>query len=257
MNEHRLIKCIITFLILSVSLIGLSQNKSDGLGIPKLKKGEKRICHISYCFVYSEDYELAKWTAYILTKEMCEGDEKRQDDFLPDPEVLTATANNADYKSSGYDRGHLVPAADMTFSEESLAETFFYSNICPQNASFNRGIWKELETEVRDYAKNLEKIYVVTGPIMASKYKTIGKNEVAVPEKFFKAILYFGEDGVQGIAFIMPNKKSDENSVYSYAISIDKLESITNIDFFPKLPFFLEKKAERNCDMEFWLQEGK
>lgn len=242
---------VIAVIFLQIPLLNAQKVKLP-LQIPETKRGEKIICHSSYCFVYDEDYEQSKWVAYHLTSEMVNGEEPRDDNFKPDAEVETGTADIEDYKSSGYDRGHLVPAADMSLSEESMKESFYFSNISPQLPGFNRGIWKTLESEVRNYAKNLGNIYIVTGPMLKPGLQTIGKNEVGVPEEFYKAVLFVSDTLITGIAFIMPNKKLTNGSVYEYAVCIDDLEIKTGIDFFPGLPYFIEKKTERKCDTVLW-----
>ena len=93
-----------------------------------------------YTLCYRESYEQAEWSAYCLRDWMLQKNVKRTNDFRPDPEILTGSATLADYKRSGYDRGHLTPAGDMVFSKEAMSETFYMSNMCPQAAAFNRGI---------------------------------------------------------------------------------------------------------------------
>jgi endonuclease G len=254
MNKLR---TFIILLILILQISGLNAQKLKlPLQIPKIERTEKLVCHTLYCFVYNENHEQAEWVAYKLTKEMTLGDEPRDDNFKQDPEVETGTADVNDYKSSGYDRGHLAPAADMCISEESMEESFLFSNISPQLPGFNRGMWKTLESELRNYAQNLGSIYVVTGPILKPGLPVIGQNEVSVPAEFYKAVLFMSDTLITGIAFIMPNKKIENGSVYNYAVSIDMLEEKTEIDFFPALPYFLEKKTEKQIDVEFWKQYG-
>ncbi len=239
-------------LIIEISNIYGQKNIERKLELPKIVKNEEVICHTYYCFVYNEEHEQAKWVAYHLTDKMVNGDEPRDDNFKSDPAVSTGTAELSDYKSSGYDRGHLAPAADMSITKTSMEESFFFSNISPQLPGFNRGLWKSLESSVRDFAKNLKSIYVVTGPLLKPYLPVIGKNEVSVPQEFFKAILFISDTLISEIAFIMPNKKLNNQSIFKYAVSIDELEKRADIDLFPSLPYFLEKKTEKQCDTIFW-----
>lgn len=247
---------IILFVTLICQIIHLSAQKSKyaSLEIPDTERGEIIICHKSYSLVYCEEHEQSKWVAYKFDKSMILGDEPRNENFRPDPKVLTNTADIKDYKASGFDRGHLAPAADMSFDKQSMDESFYFSNISPQNAGFNRGLWKKLETTVRNFAENLGCIYVVTGPVLKSGLPTIGENQVSVPEKFYKAILYFSDTLITGIAFILPNEKINSSSVFNYTVSIDYLEKETKINFFPILPYFIEKKIEKQLDTVFWKQ---
>ena len=110
---------------------------------------------------------------------------KRGDDFRPDPAVPTGSATPQDYTRSGYDRGHLAPAADMSFSVKTMSESFYMSNMSPQAPQFNRGIWSKLEKQVRHFATKEKRIVVVTGPILpVEKTITIGANKVTVPQYF-------------------------------------------------------------------------
>lgn len=230
------------------------KQKYEQLHIPAVKKNEIKICHNYWCFVYSEVHEQSKWVAYKLTSQMISGDEERDNNFKPDPLVDTGSADDKDYKSSGYDRGHLAPAADMSFDKTALEESFFFSNISPQVPGFNRGIWKKLETYVRSAAKSLGTVYVVTGPILSSGLSEIGENGVDVPEKYYKTILYFSDTLITGIAFIMPNQKVNDNDIFKYTATIDELEKICGIDFWPTLPYFIEKKTEKQINIDFWKQ---
>jgi endonuclease G, mitochondrial len=240
-------------LIITLQLLA-QKPKYEQLQIPTVKKNETKICHKYWCFVYSEEHEQSKWVAYKLTSQMLSGDEERDDNFKPDPLVATGSAEDKDYKGSGYDRGHLAPAADMSFDKIAMEESFYFSNISPQVPSFNRGVWKKLETYVRSAAKNLGTVYVVTGPILKSGLSEIGENGVDVPEKYYKTILYFSDTLITGIAFIMPNQKVSDNDIFNYTATIDELEKLSGIDFWPALPYFIEKKTEKQINIDFWKQ---
>ncbi len=104
----------------------------------------------------------------------------------------------------------------------------------PQEPGFNRGIWKNLEEKVRDWAFENKKIYIVTGPVLRNGLPKIGPNQVAVPEYFYKVILDYSAPSLKGIAFLMPNLSSTR-SLQSYAVSIDAVEKATGINFFPNI----------------------
>lgn len=219
-----------------------------------------------YSLCYRESYEQAEWSAECIKSSMLEKNAARSNDFRPDDKISTGSATLADYKSSGYDRGHLVPAADMSFDADAMSETFFMSNMSPQAPQFNRGIWVNLETQVRLWAQKFGKIYVVSGPVLnksAEEFSSIGKNQVSVPEFYYKVILapvYKDEEDLatpedsesaMAIGFIIPNQKCDED-FWSYAVSIDDVEKITNIDFFPQLEDSLETQIEADFQIESW-----
>lgn len=212
--------------------------------------------HYSLC--YRESYEQAEWSAYCLTEEELVKNAKRSDDFRSDPEITTGSATPSDYKKSGYDRGHLSPAADFAFDQNAMSETFYMSNMSPQKGGLNRGIWKDLEAEVRLWAKDFGRVYVVSGPILekpAAEYQSIGENQVAVPEFYYKVILaplYADEkdketpedaQSVMMMAFIFPNEKC-EGTLDDYAVTVDEVESRTGLDFFAPLPDSIENEME-------------
>ena len=154
-----------------------------------------------------------------------------------------------DYKSTGYDRGHLAPAEDFSFSTSAMSESFYMSNISPQHPSFNYGIWKDLEDLVRKWGAN-STLYVVSGPVFGSCLSTIGTNNVCIPESYYKVIYDLSEKKM--IAFVMPNEKGTK-SLKEYVCTTDYLEKITNIDFFPILDDKLERKLESAKHILKWI----
>ena len=165
--------------------------------------------------------------------------------------VLSGSATKADYSRSGYDRGHLAPAGDMVSNSLVMSESFFYSNMSPQKAGFNRGIWKKLEDKVRDWTRKYDTLWIVTGPVLTDGLQTIGVNEVSVPEYYYKVLLTNWNNKLSGIGFIMANKKS-KKTIFSYSVSIDEVEKVTGIDFFPSLPDYYEDNVESSFNQEFW-----
>jgi endonuclease G len=251
-NNHmkpvpRLIISVLAFFVLSGFIYFSSTVDHLPLETPKLKDGETYLHHLAYGFVYDEAHEQAKWVAYSLTKKEAMGSLERSDQFKEDPIVPTGTATNADYAKSGFDRGHLAPAADMRWSTQSMDESFYYSNMSPQVPAFNRGIWKKLEEQVRDWAISMDSILIVTGPILEPNLPSIGKNKVSVPKYYFKAILDFKGSHSKAIAFVLPNEGS-KLPLMDFALTIDELEHRTNMDFFYQLADDLEQKIESsNC----------
>ena len=208
--------------------------------------------HDGFTINYDERNEQATWVAYKLERINLENAKyERKDNFREDPKVRTGSAAPDDYRKSGFDRGHLAPAADFTWSENALSETFFMSNMSPQVPGFNRGIWKKLEEQVRDWARENSILYVVTGPIIKSREKRIGKNKVTVPQSYYKVVLDIQEPELKGIAFIMSNEKSN-GAILDFAVSIDKVEEATGLDFFPLLPDEIEAELEKSVKIELW-----
>ncbi|HEY0029450.1 MAG TPA: DNA/RNA non-specific endonuclease [Bacteroidia bacterium] len=219
---------------------------------PAKKEGDQIIKHHAFALCYEEKFEQAKWVAYRLTDQMClKKEQERTDNFREDKDVKTASATPDDYKKSGYDRGHLCPAGDMGWSDISMNESFLMSNMSPQAPQFNRGIWKTLETDVRNWAKEFGELYIVTAGVLKDTTNYIGKNNVVVPDYFYKVVLDVHSPQYKAIAFIMPNTGS-KLSVFNYAVSIDSLERLTAIDFFPALPDSLENNLESHLSVELW-----
>jgi endonuclease G len=223
--------------------------------LPKIAANEQIIYHSYYTLSYNETHEQANWVAYKLTSNQVLGTFSRKDNFRVDPKVSTGSALLSDYKGSGYDRGHLAPAADMKMSEVSMSESFYMSNMSPQHPSFNRGIWKKLEEKVRNWAMKESIIYVATGPILEDDLSYIGKN-VSIPNYYYKVILDYSEPEIKGIGFILPNAKSN-TSLESYAVSIDKVEKSTGIDFFANLPDKIEAEIESSLNISSWNFDSK
>lgn len=207
--------------------------------------------HTWYALSYSEDHEQAEWVAYELTRDhLNENWADRPNSFRPDPEVRTESATPRDYNVSGYDKGHLCPAADMAFDATAIDETFYMSNMSPQEPGFNMGIWRELEELTRDWARRFNHLYVVTGPVLTQPIMSqIGFSKVSVPAAYYKVLLAPAQQ--RAIAFILPNQVSDK-LVTDYACSIDKVEQMTGIDFFPRLLKGLDEELEGSLDKSAW-----
>ena len=205
--------------------------------------------HRYYSLGYEEAWEQARWVAYTLTpKQLSTRRVKRRDDFRPDPNVRTGSAERDDYRRSGYTRGHLVPAGDMAFDEVAMNETFYYSNMSPQLAEHNGAVWRELEETSRDWVRASVKHYIVTGPIIGERPKTIGANQVAVPRAFFRVML---RDDGEGIGYIIAHDRQSD-PLSKFAVSIDEVERQTGLDFFPELPHIATPQAESSFDVQQW-----
>ncbi|CAA9200379.1 DNA/RNA non-specific endonuclease [Flavobacterium collinsii] len=187
--------------------------------------------HKYYTLSYNEKFEQAEWVAYELKKEYLKNADYKRPYFIEDPKVTTGSADWRNYKKSGYDKGHLCPAGDMEFNESAYNDTFYTSNISPQDHDFNSGIWNRLEQKTRYWAEKYNDIYVVTGGILKDSDKKIGTEKVAVPKYFYKIILTKTGKEHKVIAFLVPNKDSDK-SLYDFVVPIETLEKMTGIDFF-------------------------
>lgn len=231
-----------------------SAEADDKLVMQTSPKGtpEQILKRTGYVASYNKTTLLPNWVAWHLTAQRTEGSAKRSGvDFAEDTEVPEPRATDWDYYNSGYDRGHMCPAADNKWSKKAMEESFLFTNMCPQNGNLNRGDWNEMEMACRKWAKKYGDLYIVCGPILyKGKHKTIGKNKVVVPEAFFKVVLRTG-DNPQAIGFIYKNT-SGNRPKDSYVNTVDEVERITGIDFFPSLPDNVEKNVEATADIANW-----
>jgi endonuclease G, mitochondrial len=237
--------------VIPIVLLAITVSAADINYIPQ-SANKDIIRHKYYTLSYIDRYKDAEWVAYKIEGYMTVGTAKRSNKFKYDPAVILGSALPVDYLKSGYDKGHLCPAADMKWDAEAMDETFYMSNISPQEPGFNRGIWKDLEEQVRQWAVELKKVYVVTGLILNSKLPTIGKiNRVAVPKYIYKIVLQYDDQKSKAIAFLIPNEPSS-TSLVDFVVPIDSIQSLTKINFFPSLTDKQCENLEKKIDVSKW-----
>ena len=244
---------IIFFLIFAVSCrTPVVEPGYDNLTLGVPGPSDTLIEREGYALGYIEKHEQPAWVQYVLTAdEVSRAMVNRSDDFRADPYVPTGSATPQDYTRSGYDRGHLAPAADMAYSARTMSESFYMSNMSPQAPQFNRGIWSKLEKLVRHFATREKRIVVVTGPILsAEKAITIGANKVSVPQYYYKAI-YDTTPPEKMIAFVMPNEGSNAD-LRTFVVTVDDVEVMTGLDFFSLVPQPLQEQLESSINISAW-----
>jgi endonuclease G len=243
------------------------QQSLEEVGLPSLQAGDELVRHSAFVLAYAEKYEQARWVAHIILPDVVKGTVTRTNDFRTDEKVKTGSAVEADYflkklkpdssweyDAFGYDRGHLAPSADFRWSSVALSESYYYSNMSPQLADFNRGKWGDLEDAIRGYIYNNNgtDLYVVTGPVLKEGLAVIerGINKVSVPQQYFKVVADLNKK--KAIAFLMPNEAISK-PLKSFATSIDNIEALTGLNFFNKLPEALQEILEKQTDATDWL----
>ena len=200
---------------------------------------------------YSNRHRQALWVCYYLTAEQLNRKQvKRAGQFRADPLVKIRPVHPREYDRTGFDRGHLAPAADMAYSQSTMEHSFFMSNISPQLPGCNRGIWKRLETQVRDWAKREQRLCIVTGPVFGDGEQTMADTDIIVPEAFYKVLLDMTPP-LKMIGFLVPNQAS-RRPVRAFAVTVDEVESTTGMDFFNQLEDELEAELERHGDPDAW-----
>lgn len=230
-----------------------AQVAADSLCLQRLTKerAEQLLVRTSYVSSYNEELRIPNWVAWHLTAEHTEGPFSRSSEFFEDEDVSLPRATPADYRGSGWSRGHMCPAGDNKWSRQAMYDTFLLTNICPQHANLNSGLWNSIEMDCRRWARRWGDVYVVCGPVLMNReHETIGANKVVVPEAFFKVVLCLqGEP--KGMGFIVRNTDGTHKRDLYYN-SIDQVERIAGIDFFPALPDDIEEAVEAQVDREAW-----
>ena len=216
--------------------------------LPSLSENDEVIRYPHYVISFNETTMVANWVAYELTSEETYGTGNRKGmEFIEDLNNNVKQANNLDYKGSGWRKGHLAPAADFKTDNSTMLETFFYTNCAPQADRFNNSQWNELENRVRGWARYYGSIFVVTGPFIGENINgKIGNNQIVVPDAYFKALCVLKDEEYHSIAFLMPNR-NDCPPYRNCTLTIDELESITGINFYPSLT-----EEEKTIDYSFW-----
>jgi endonuclease G len=218
---------------------------------PLVGVSEQIIKKKSYIASYNKDTKIANWVAWHLTSEHTEGSIGRGNMFHEDEEVPSPKATVEDYKGSGWSRGHMCPAGDNKWDAEAMYQSFSLINVCPQNASLNSGLWNSLEIDCRNWAKRFHDIYIICGPVFFQQdHEVIGINEIYVPEAFFKVVLCLNGKP-KGLGVIVKNTAGNKKKDIYYN-SIDQVERITGMDFFPLLSDDVEDEVESNLDMDMW-----
>lgn len=193
------------------------------------------ITRIGYVLLHDNTKKEPLWVSYELTSDRLNGPATRTDNYKADPLLPSGSrAELSDYSGSGYDRGHMCPAADNHFSITAMNECFYLSNMCPQLHALNAGKWESLESQIRTFTQSKGVCWVICGPIFSGTASTIGTNHVWVPSAFYKIVVYAHGGGVEVVGFEMPND-STPNNLSSYMVKIDDIETQTGLDFLNAL----------------------
>ena len=224
------------------------------LPAPLTDRPEQILERKGYTTSYNNKSKTPNWVAWHLTKAHTYGDNQRKNEVFFEDETIERgqRATDNDYYNSRYDRGHMCPAGDNKWDGLAMRESFLFTNICPQNHGLNKYEWNDLEIQCRDWAREYGAVDIVCGPIFSTtgEQKTIGRNKVWVPEAFFKVILC-RKGKPKAIGFIYRNegvKQTREEALRS----VDEIETLTGIDFFPSLDDDTETRIEAEADLTEW-----
>ena len=216
--------------------------------LPRYEDSDIVIAYEGFTVCYDTLKKNPVWVAYRLSSARTQGEIGRESRFTCDDRFPWPQARTGDYSYSGFDRGHMAPAADMKWSKKAMKDCFHMTNICPQTPELNRKVWKVLEDRCRDWARKFGYVYIVCGPLFESSEPcTIGVNEVAVPDAFFKAIVAPSEDSFQSIGFIFANDRENQRLNLG-KITVDSVEVRSGLDLF----YRMEESIEQHTDWEIW-----
>lgn len=229
------------------------QSLENALEIPQLpaNRKERLLRHTGYAVSFNPEWNIPNWVAYELTEAETYGKRPRTNLFTADPDA-PGCPETWDYSSSGWDRGHMAPAGDMKWDTIAMKESFYLSNVCPQNHNLNKGDWNYLEEKVRNMARKYGNVYVCCGPIVTATDSLIGKqHRIVVPQAFFKALLWQTNGQWTAAGFCFRNE-AGHRDLKAYALTVDSLEKLTGMDFFPALDDAEENEVESVLDLKFF-----
>ena len=206
-----------------------------GMELPQYSDSEDIVRHIGYTASYNHQTLCPDWVAWELTAEELDGAADGQYPFSRDPDVKFPKASREDYSNSGWDKGHMAPRADMKWSHQALEESYYFTNICPQDHEMNSQAWRKIEELTRRMARRFGSVLVVCGPIYDSvERRHIGPACVHVPDRFFKALAFESNGEWYAVGFLVDNDHQSR-SPRSYAVPVDSIEAVIGRNVFPHL----------------------
>jgi endonuclease G len=259
MNHNLLFPIFITLLCTSCSLnadysqmptLSSDTTITEPIELPSHSTDEDIITYSGFTTSYNHKNLIPNWVAYERTSEELEPVYTDQcSTFSMDFSVKGRQASREDYSHSGWDKGHMAPKADLRWSEDAFWESYYFTNVCPQDHELNAGDWNTLEKKVRSWAREFGSVYIVCGPIIENgTYGTIGQKKVVIPDKFFKAVVVPTNGTYTAIAFIMPNN-GQHHKLSEYACSVDELEDLIGRNLFYALDKMGIESIESNKDL--------
>ena len=230
----------------------MTTHEVEGLQEVVVPKGVSNewLSYAGFIVNFNASMHVPNSVSYVLTRDHLDGIAERPKEFEQAPDVAGCALPNA-YRGSGYQRGHMAPAQDMAWSEESMHASFYMTNVCPQSKRLNEDAWAKLEEKVREWVLRDSVLVVVTGPVLHKGLERIEGSEVAIPEGFYKVIIAPYAEPMRSIGFIYPNGPCN-GALKDYAVTIDEVERLTLLDFFTALPDEVEEQVESRCNLLEW-----
>ena len=219
---------------------------------------EQIVEYSGFTISYNPDAHQPNYAAWELNEEKLRNNTSRRDVKFDVDRNVEGTAELSDYRRSGFDRGHMMPAADAKWDDRAMIESHLLTNICPQDHNMNGGVWATLEGNCRQWAARDSSIIIICGPVLTDRMtRTIGEGgRIPVPERFFKVVLAPYDRPPRGIGFLMNNGPVD-GGVQAAAVSIDQVEAATGYNFFSALPDEIENEVEAQCAYHDWQRKRR
>jgi endonuclease G, mitochondrial len=241
-------KNYLALMLLSCTTFVFSQNSE--LLYPSEMPREQIIHHKSYSFSYNSSYVMPSWVVYSVTKSTVDKSKEPNGKYKTDPAINARPATKKDYKDAGYLMAQFVNYFDVADMEDALTETYYLSNITPMKLAFYTHVWLRTEDLIRLWVDGKPGFEVICGPVLTdAPFPTIGENKVSVPDRFYKIV--YDKQNQKAVAFLFKNGSSS-GTLKSRAITVDEIEKITGIDFFPSLDDEIETVLEATVDYNFW-----
>lgn len=255
--EKKLYCCIVSFAVLLCVFANACGSQEYGvhdvpeglpMELPAIGPQDVILKYEGFVVNYNTRRLIPNWVAYELSAEELDGDLERSGRFGMDMGYKGRQARREDYSNSGWDKGHMAPAADMKWSRKAMEQSFYLTNVCPQDHELNSKAWNTLEKYVRNWARRYGRVWVVCGPYVKSgNPKTIGEKKVIVPDGFFKAVLRHDAQGYHSIAFLFGNNSSKQQ-VRKASVSVNEVEDLVGFDLFTNLDDAYEEEVESQID---------
>ena len=234
-------------------LVPLSEGGRDSLMAVGVARGmsDTLVRYDAFDVHFNAERGIANCTVYEFVVNELNGTVERSGEFMQDSSVKGCPSPQ-DYAGSGMHRGHLVPAADLKWSDVAMRQSFLLTNVCPMHRALNEGGWAKLEEKVREWTARDSALLVFTGPVVSDGDTTLASGRVKVPSSYFKVVLAPCVKPMRAIAFIYPNGHSS-GRLQQYAVSVDEVERRTGLDFFPSLPVHDQQQIESPVNLDAWL----
>ena len=225
-------------LLVPVTAVGATTcEQMTPFGAPQVARhiNATTLCRIAYVVVHDNQRKTPIYSAQYLLAENLSGKNKRVNAFKADPDLSPHQRADLQDYDKRWDRGHMTPFEDARKDSAAALQTFYLSNIVPQNLHLNRGVWRQIESQTRGYAhRSNSGVYVFTGPIYQGNIEYIGEG-VAVPTSLFKVVI--NKQTQQGVGFIVPNRGPKKGEkVNDFKVTIKQVEQMTGLNFTPRYP---------------------